>query len=102
MKFRKIYWVTEQLDESGLSEVAGVYTSIQDLTSRGFNWKDGIEKSAGFRLSLVQLDSSKKPLGTWSSPDFGSIESDLEPYIASDEMNAQDVEGLVKDLRART
>lgn len=100
MRFRKIYWVTEQIGTDGSSEVAGVYTSIHDLTSRGIQWMDGIDKNKGFRLSLVQLDSSRKPLGTWTSRNFSGLEEDLQEFVGTDELNSQDVENLASQLRA--
>ena len=100
MKFRKIYWVTEQVGSDGSSRVAGVYTSIQDLMSRGVQWMDGIEKRAGFRLTLVQLDSDRVPLGAWVTPDFSGLEQDLQEYVATDELNTQDIEQLASELRA--
>ena len=100
MKFRRIYFVTEQLGADGTSMVGGVYTSIHDLISRGVQWMDGIEKRQGFRLSLIQLDSDKPPLGTWHSPSFSGIESDLQEFVKSEELNAQEVESLSSDLRA--
>jgi hypothetical protein len=100
MKFRKIYWVTEQVGSDGTSRVAGVYTSIHDLMSRGVQWMDGIDQRSSFRLTLVQLDSDKVPLGAWKAPDFSGMEQDLQEYVASDELNAQDVEQLASELRA--
>ena len=100
MKFRKIYWVTEQIGTDGKSQVAGVFTSIQDLMGRGIQWMDGIDKQAGFRITLVQLDSSKVPLGTWVTPDFSGIEQDLQDYVATEELSAQEIEALASDLRA--
>ena len=100
MKFRKIYWVTEQIGTDGRSQVAGVFTSIQDLVGRGILWMDGIDKQAGFRLSLVQLDSNKPPLGSWVTPDFSGLEQDLQEFVESDEIGTQNVEQLALDLRA--
>lgn len=100
MKFRKIYWVTEQTSQDGRSQVSGVYTSMHDLTTRGLQWMEGIERRDGFRLSLVQLDSNRPPLGTWDSPDFSGLEQDLQDYVKTDEMNAQEIEQLGADLRA--
>lgn len=100
MKFRKIYWVTEQTGDHGKSQVTGVYTSMHDLTTRGLQWMDGVEVQGGFRLTLVQLDSNKRPLGSWDSPDFSGLESDLQEYVASDEMNSQEIEQFAADLRA--
>lgn len=100
MRFRKIYWVTEQIGADGTSQVAGVYTSIHDLSVRGLQWMDGIEKKKEFRLTLVQLDSDKVPLGSWVSKNFSGLEQDLQEFVKSDELNAQDVEALASQLRA--
>lgn len=61
---------------------------------------EGCDQHDGFRLNLVQLDSDKPPLGSWRSPDFSGMEEDLQEYVRSDEMNAQDVEQLCSELRA--
>ncbi len=100
MKFRRLYWVTEQVDGDGRSEVAGVFTSIQDLTDRGIHWVDDIEKKAGFRLTLVKLDSRHKPLGTWVSPEFPGIEDSLAEYVKTQEFSSTEVEDLVAKLRS--
>ena len=99
MKFRKLYWVTEQVGKGGNSEVAGVYTSIPDLVERGLQWKDGIDCRDGFRLTLVALDSKKKPLGSWTYPEFGTIEQDLAAYVSSQEFSMTEVESLVESLK---
>jgi hypothetical protein len=98
MKFRKLYWVTEQIGSDGASEIGGVYTSIPDLVDRGIQWKDGIECREGFRLTLVALDSKKKPLGTWVLPDFGGIAQDLSEYVTNQEFSNSEVESLVDAL----
>ncbi|MBS1723552.1 MAG: hypothetical protein JSS66_11430 [Armatimonadetes bacterium] len=100
MKFRKIYWVTEQLGSDGTSTVAGVYTSINDLIERGINWKDGCEKQAAFRLTLAQLDSRNMPLGSWTSPGFDGLEGDLAPLVAGLELSGLDVDQLCQEIRA--
>ncbi len=100
MKFRRIYWVTEQLDKDGRSEIAGVYTSIPDLLDGGLRWDDGIpDKTEGFRLTLVKLDSSKKPLGSWASPGFDGLSEDLREYIGTGEFGEMDCIQLVSELQ---
>ncbi|MCH7904820.1 MAG: hypothetical protein IH944_09675 [Armatimonadetes bacterium] len=98
MKFRKLYWVTEQIDGQGRSEVVGVYTSIPDLVEIGLRWDDGLSKRVGYRLSLVKLDSKKKPLGAWQSPDFASLADDLEEFINTKEFSRSECERLVQEL----
>ncbi len=98
MKFRKLYWVTEVLGDAGRSQVSGVYTSIHDLLERGLHWNDDPAMQAGFRVTLVKLDSDKPPLGQWTSPDFAGMREALEEYVATDEFNAQDCEMLVENL----
>jgi len=98
MKFRKLYWVTELLGDNGRSQVSGVYTSIQDLLERGLHWSEDPVLQAGFRVTLVKLDSQKPPLGQWVSPDFDGMREALQEYVATDEFNAQDCELLVDNL----
>lgn len=99
MKFRKLYWVTEQVGKDGTSEIAGVYTSIPDLVDRGLQWMEGIDRRDGFRLTLVSLDSKKKPLGTWTLPEFGSIDQDLAAYVSTQEFSMTEVETLLESLK---
>lgn len=100
MKFRRLYWVTEQLDECGCSEVAGVFTSIPDLVEEGIRWNEDIDKRHSFRVTLVKLDSQKKPFGSWTSPDFKGMQDDLREYIKTEEFTIPDCEGLVNGLKA--
>lgn len=102
MKFRKLYWVTEQLSGDGSSEIAGVYTSIPDLVERGIQWRDGIERRNALRLTLVALDSRKKPLGTWTLPKIDGMEQDLGEYIKTQEFTSTEVEDLVNALKGFT
>ncbi|MCW5936508.1 MAG: hypothetical protein KIT11_04285 [Fimbriimonadaceae bacterium] len=99
MKFRKLYWVTEQVGECGCSTVAGVYTSIHDLLNRGVRWMEGIEHDHSYRISLVQLDSIQKPLGTWSAPAFDHLENDLQHYVQTNEMTESEILELGTGLR---
>ena len=99
MKFRRIYWVTEQIDEKGESQVAGVYTSIPDLIDKGLRWDSDIPFRAGFRISLVKLDSIRKPLGTWTSPDFTGLDDSLKEYIGTGEFSEGDCIQLVDTVR---
>ncbi|MBX3112735.1 MAG: hypothetical protein KF857_12095 [Fimbriimonadaceae bacterium] len=98
MKFRKLYWVTEVLGDNGRSQVGGVYTSIHDLLERGLHWTGDQELQAGFRVTLVKLDSDKAPLGRWVSPDFAGMHDALQEYVATDEFNAQDCDLLLENL----
>lgn len=99
MQFRRIYWVTEQLDGDGKSQIGGVFTSIQDLLDEGLRWSES-GKGHGFRVTLVKLDSDREPLGSWTSPDFSGMEADLEPYITTQEFDRMDCEAMVRELRA--
>lgn len=101
MKFRKIYWVTEQLDEAGNGRVSGVYTSVADLIGRGMAMKEGVPGAKGFRLSLVQLDSTRPPLGVWSSPDFDGIEHGLQEYVGTGELTGTEIENLCEALSSK-
>ncbi len=98
MKFRKLYWVTEQIDEQGRSSVAGVYTSIFDLTNKGLRWDPEVSGNTNFRISLVKLDANSKPLGTWSGNDFTQMGEELQPYVATGEFDGPAVDALVQEL----
>lgn len=93
--FRRLYWVTEQVERNGVSRVTGVYTSIPDLLQHGLHWQSD---SSALRLTLTKLDSSNAPLGTWMSPQFEGISRDLEPYVASDEFSLEHVHNLESAL----
>ncbi len=102
MKFRKLYWVTEQIDEGGHSEVVGVYTSIYDLTTKGLRWDDEVSRKSGFRVSLVKLDSMSKPFGCWQSPGFDGFAADLQAFVDTGEFDQQAIDKLTEDLAAFT
>lgn len=99
MKFRKLYWVTEQLNNDGQSQLRGVYTSIFDIRSKGFKWLESCGDHKGIRVSLVKLDSMDKPLGTWSSPNFDNMREDLQQYISTGEFDEQSCDELVEELQ---
>jgi hypothetical protein len=91
MMFRRLYWVVEEVESSGHSQVTGVYTSIQDLIKHGLACVDAGNE---IRLTLTKLDSNKPPLGCWSSPRFSSLEADLEEYIRTDEFSEEQCKAL--------
>lgn len=96
MMFRKLYWVTETLNQDGTSMVHGVYTSIPDLI------RFGLPSDCDLRLSLVQLDGHKGPLGIWASPRFEGIHDALLPFVATDEFSSDQVENLTHKLQERS
>jgi hypothetical protein len=97
-RFRKVYWVTEQLDAEGKSSVAGVFTSVHDLVENGLTGVEGSAKNAGFRLTLVELDKVG-PLGTWESPDYTGLSDDLEIYVRTGEVAVYEKDDLVAQLK---
>lgn len=99
MKFRRLYWVTEQLDDEGRSELCGVFTSIPDLVEEGLRWNNEIEKRSRFRISLVKLDSRHKPLGSWYANDYQSLEGDLEEYLKTQEFTPPECDSLLDGLK---
>ena len=99
MKFRRLYWVTEQLDDDGRSALCGVFTSIPDLVEEGLRWNDEIGKRNSFRISLVKLDSKHKPLGSWISPDYQTLEEDLQEYVETQEFTVPECQDLCKGLK---
>lgn len=99
MKFRKLYWVTEQVGTDGKSKVIGTYTSIHDLRTKGIKWDDECEFSGSFRVSLVKLDSSKMPMGCWEGPTFSGLEADLQQFVETGEFDEPSIIQLAADLR---
>lgn len=97
-KFRRVYWVTEQVDSEGFSTVAGVFTSVNDLMDHGLKGLEGCDKVAGFRITLVELDQVG-PLGTWASPDYKGFEEELQKYIATSEVAPHEAEAIIKTLK---
>jgi hypothetical protein len=95
MMFRRLYWVVEELESNGQSQVTGVYTSIQDLIKHGLGC---VDQGNEIRLTLTKLDSNKPPLGCWCSPRFDSIETSLEEYIETDEFTAEQCKSLSDEL----
>lgn len=102
MRFRRIYWVTEQLDESGCGQVTGVYTSIPDLVEYGLSMKAHCEKQAGLRLTLCELDTTQPPLVQLTSTDFGNIEALLDPFVKDGEITHEDLVMLSEALQQQS
>ncbi len=98
IRFRRIYWVTEQLDEHGYSEVTGIYTSIPDLVEIGLAPKAFCNKTAGLRITLCALDSQDAPLASFTSPAFGNVTEALRPLVDSGELTAEEVAQLADAL----
>ena len=97
MMFRRLYWVTEDVNANGNSGVNGVYTSIPDLVKNGIESRNG--KSSKLRLSLVKLDCADGPLGVWEAPNFAGIEESLQEYVRTDEISADQCKSLVDQLK---
>jgi hypothetical protein len=95
MMFRRLYWVVEEVDKTGRSQVSGVYTSIQDLIKFGLGCVDNGNE---IRLTLTKLDSSKPPLGVWASPRFDNLEADMQEYIQTDEFSEEQCKSLCDEL----
>ena len=95
MMFRRLYWVVEEVEKSGRSQVSGVYTSIFDLIKHGLGC---VDEGNEIRLTLTKLDSNKPPLGVWTSPRFEGLEAELEEYIRTDEFTAEQCKSLSDEL----
>ncbi|MCE9560037.1 MAG: hypothetical protein K8R88_13950 [Armatimonadetes bacterium] len=90
MKFRKLYWVTEEVCDQE-SRVNGVFTSFVDLIDKGLT-----NTRCRTRLSLFKLDCQGPPLGTWTTDDFVAMDDDLAPFVSSGEFSAEDCKALVE------
>ena len=93
--FRRLYWVTEQVDPKGSSRVAGVYTSIPHLLKHGLNWPSGDSR---LRLTLTKLDCENDPIGTWCEPNFDGLEDRLREFIVTDEFSPEHCQMLIDAL----
>ncbi len=98
MRFRRIYWVTEQFDEAGKSHVTGVFTSVHDLIERGVGVREVSDKTSGYRVTLVELDSPNLPLCEFSSPTFPDVAAKLQPFVDSGELSIEEVARLCDAL----
>ena len=100
MRFRRIYWVTEQVGSDGISEITGVFTSIPDLIEVGLGALDWCDKNAEFRIVLVELDSDQPPLLTITQSSIDQIESMLLPFVTSGEISHDEVLRLGGAIRS--
>jgi hypothetical protein len=98
MRFRRIYWVTEQMEAGGKSRVVGIYTSIPDLIETGLPALP--DKAAGFRVSLCELDSNQPPVTSFESPDFSGVSEALEPIVKGGEFTVEEARALSHALTA--
>jgi hypothetical protein len=96
MMFRRLYWVTEEVEAQGGSGVTGVYTSIPDLVRNGIESRNG--KPSKLRLSLVKLDCAEGPLGVWEAPYSGLADS-LQDYVKTEEFMPEQCQALVDALK---
>jgi hypothetical protein len=97
MMFRRLYWVTEELDSASCSRVTGVYTSIPDLIRKGLSPIEDQDERR-IRLNLIKLDCSDDPLGTWESPGFEGIQDRLGEFVATDEFTQEQCQSLFDEL----
>lgn len=96
--FRRLYWIAEQVDDSGASRVTGVYTSIQDLVHHGLNWCEEMQ-GRNLRLTLVKPDTFNKPLGSWISPSFDGLATDIRSFIETHEYSEEETQLLRDELQ---
>ena len=95
--FRRLYWITEQVEDSGKSRVTGVYTSIQDLVHNGLHWCEDLQ-GQNYRLTLVKPDTFNKPLGVWSSPHFDGLADDIRNFVETHEYSEEETQLLTTEL----
>lgn len=93
--FRKLYWVAETMADHGPSVIHGVYTSIPDLIEKGLPASSNLSR---LRLTLIKLDSSKPPLGTWHGPEFHGLDEELQTYVKTEEFSPDQCQNLLDAL----
>jgi hypothetical protein len=98
--FRKLYWVTEEVDDIGRAHVTGVFTSVPDLIDKGLKVAETSMPSDHFlRLTLVKLDSCGTPFGSWTSPTFTGLGEKLTEFVDTGEFTFDECRDLVEELR---
>lgn len=97
--FRRLYWIAEQLNADGTSRITGIYTSIQDLCHGGLQWSPKCNSKV-IRLTLMKPDCFDQPLGSWVSPSFGDIATDMRTYVDSNEYTEEEVKLLISSIDA--
>ncbi|MEQ1822488.1 MAG: hypothetical protein ABL949_08260 [Fimbriimonadaceae bacterium] len=95
--FRRLYWIAEQLNADGSSRVTGIYTSIQDLCHNGLQWSSNCNTKI-IRLTLMKPDVFDQPLGSWVSPGFGEIATDIQAFVESNEYTEEEVKMLLSSI----
>lgn len=92
MMFRRIYWVVENLNGDGTSNVLGVFTSIPDLMEKGLVGQSNV------RLTLTRLDAGNGVLGVWTAPHFEGMRESLTEYIETGEFQIEHCDQLAHHL----
>jgi hypothetical protein len=90
------------MDESGDSQVTGVFTSIPDLIELGLGVREICEKRAAFRVTLCELDSKDMPLLSLESPGFENYQAKLSPFLETGEVSREEFNALADALQCRT
>jgi len=98
MRFRRIYWVTEQFSKDGTSEVAGVFTSVHDLVETGIAPYKAGDYKHGFRITLCELDCACPPLHSFKAPAFADVEQELRPLVEHGEISREEIAQLCEAL----
>jgi hypothetical protein len=93
--FRRVYWVTESVQNNGSSEVSGVYTSIPNLIRHGMRHAPG----SRLRLTLTALDSDHAPFGSWIEPHFDGLNECLESFVRTEEFSREQCAQLLYALK---
>lgn len=94
--FRKLYWITEELQSDGSSRVIGVFTSIPNLVKEGLA---GIDRGS-IRLILTKLDCQDGALGAWTGPAFAGLPQTLSEFARTEEFSAEQCDSLLHALTA--
>ncbi len=98
MMFRKLYWVTEEVDPLGASHVAGVFTSIPHLVQNGLS---DSRRGSKLRLTLTKLDCEEAQLGSWLEPNFNDLEDRLHDFVLTEEFTSEQCHMLLDALQRR-
>lgn len=97
MSFRRLHWVLERVGADGTSSVAGVFTSVADLVSRGFAMAQAFAPDT-HRFALVQLDSTAGPLGVYAPPAFDGLAATLKEILDAGDISSLEASMLAAHL----
>lgn len=98
MMFRKLYWVAEDIDATGSSQVRGVFTSVPNLLRNCL--ERGVDLSE-IRLSLTRLDCGNAVIASWSGKQFAQMPRDLVQFVETEDLTEEQRQSISRWIDSR-